>query len=79
MAQLLVRNLDDHVKAGLSERAIRHGRSLEAEVRIILSEAVMPPQTGLGTRIAQRFAGIGLDEPIEEWKNLKIKPADFGE
>ena len=36
MAQLVVRNLEDDVKARLQERAKRHRRSLEAEVREIL-------------------------------------------
>lgn len=39
MAQLLVRNLDEGVKSRLHLRAARHNRSLEAEVRIILTEA----------------------------------------
>lgn len=77
MAQILVRNLDDHVKAGLARRAARHGRSLEAEARAILAEAVEPPETGLGSRIADRFAGIGLEEPFPEWKGQTIRPVDF--
>jgi plasmid stability protein len=79
MAQILVRNLDEHVKAGLARRAARHGRSLEAEARAILAEAVAPPEQGLGTRIAQRFAGIGLDEPIEEWRGEVVRRVDFGD
>ncbi len=39
-AMLTVRNLDPVVKAKLRERAARHGRSMEAEVRDILAEAV---------------------------------------
>lgn len=41
MAQLLVRNLDESVKGRLRLRAARHNRSLEAEARIILTEASM--------------------------------------
>ena len=33
MAQLVVRNLDDDVKAKLQKRAKRHGHSTEEEVR----------------------------------------------
>ncbi len=40
MAQLVVRNLDDDVKAKLQRRAKRHGRSTEEEVRDILRNAV---------------------------------------
>lgn len=40
MSQLLVRNLPDDVKERLRVRAELHNRSLEAEVREILSAAV---------------------------------------
>jgi hypothetical protein len=40
MAQLVVRNIEDHVKEGLRARAVTHGRSLEEEVRVILRSAV---------------------------------------
>ncbi len=65
MAQLVVRNLDDQVKARLKARAARNGRSLEAEVRELLRHAVEGPAPdpagqGLGSRIAARFSGLGL-------------------
>jgi len=65
MAQIVVRNIEDSVKARLKRRAARHGRSMEEEVRAILREAVKRDQShteGLGTRIANRFAGIGFEE-----------------
>ena len=82
MAQLLVRNLDDHVKERLRRLAERHGRSLEQEVREILTGAAVEPaaaEPGLGTRIAQRFADIGLteDEEIAEWRGYPAQPAKF--
>jgi len=40
MAALTIRNLDDDVKAKLRIRAAHNGRSMEAEVREILAEAV---------------------------------------
>ena len=40
MASIIVRNLDDGVKAKLAERARQNGVSMEAEVRRILSESV---------------------------------------
>ena len=39
MATLTIRNLDDDVVARLKSRAAEHGRSLEAELRVLLSEA----------------------------------------
>lgn len=39
MAQVIVRNLDDRVVATLKRKAELHGRSLEQELREILSNA----------------------------------------
>ncbi len=82
MAQLLVRNLDDDVKERLRRLAKRHGRSLEQEVRAILTGAAVQPtaaEPGLGTRITRRFADIGLteDEEIPEWRGYPAQPANF--
>ncbi len=68
MATLTVRGLDDATKTRLRVRAARHGRSMEAEVRAILEDALPsePTSTGLGSRIHTRFAAIGgveLDLP----------------
>jgi plasmid stability protein len=67
MADILVRRLDEAVKQRLKERAERHGRSLEAEVREILMEATCteptapaPEPKGLGTQLAEAFDKIGL-------------------
>jgi plasmid stability protein len=84
MAQLVVRNLEQDVKARLQKRAKRHGRSMEEEVRDILRDAVKGEDRsseGLGTRIANRFKGIGLkkDEEIQEWRGFAIRPAEFEE
>jgi antitoxin FitA len=40
MADITVRNLDDTVRQRLKQRAAAHGRSMEAEVRAILTSAV---------------------------------------
>jgi plasmid stability protein len=40
MAQVIVRNLEDDVKAVLKRRAKQHGWSMEEEVRQILRRAV---------------------------------------
>jgi plasmid stability protein len=69
MARLVIRNLDDGIKAKLQRRARRHGRSIEAEVREILSDAVREEDRArlpLGSSIAARFARIGLDQDIPE-------------
>ena len=80
MAQLLVRNLDDSVKGMLQNRARRHGRSTEEEVREILRNAVRQegaPGLPLGTRIAQRFTSLGLNEEILELRGQTPRSVDF--
>ncbi len=47
MASIVVRGLDDSVKEELTKQAMAHGRSLEAEICDILTEAVRKPQIGL--------------------------------
>jgi plasmid stability protein len=61
MTTLTVRGLDDDTRSRLRVRAARNGRSMEAEVRAILHEALSEPaaDTGLGSRIAARFAAVG--------------------
>lgn len=78
MAQILVRQLDDDVKAKLQQRARRHGRSTEEEVREILRNAVRDeaqPPASLGSRIAARFSGVGLEEEILELRGHPVRPA----
>jgi len=81
MAQLVVRNLDDDVKAKLQRRAKKHGRSTEEEVREILRNAVKDEvrrkQRGLGTEIAELFEGIGFDEEIPEQRGQPVRFPDF--
>lgn len=43
MAVMTIRNLDDSVHEKLRVRAALHGRSMEAEARAILAEAVESP------------------------------------
>ncbi len=80
MAQLVVRNLDDDVKARLQRRARHHGRSTEAEVREILRNAVSDEGAGappLGSRLRARFAGLGLEDELPELRGEAARPATF--
>jgi antitoxin FitA len=82
MAQLLVRNLDEDVKARLQSVAVEHGRSLEDEARAILRQAVAdrPRAPGLGTRMTARFAKSGLrdDEQLPNFGDETVRPVQFG-
>jgi plasmid stability protein len=80
MAQLVVRNLENSVKARLQRRAKRHGRSMEEEVRDILRAAANEPEkptVGLGTEIASLFRENGIDFDIPEFRGYTITPPDF--
>lgn len=52
MPQLLVRNVPDDVVEALRQRAIRHGRSAEAEHRAILEQALLAERRAFGARAA---------------------------
>ena len=69
MATLTIRNVDVGVKERLRVRAARHGRSMEAEVRSILSEAVAgdrdQPEPNLAEAIRRRFLPLGGADGIE--------------
>ena len=81
MAQVIVRRLEEEVKTRLQRRARRHGRSVEEEVRHILRNAVkeeIRPTANLGSRIAARFRGIGLDEDLPELRGQAPQLPDFG-
>jgi antitoxin FitA len=92
MAQILVRNLPDDVKARLQRRAERNARSLEAEVRDILGSVPeptpKPTRRGAGSKLAKKFAAQKV--PQDTWdefeKNLtdlrhswRVRDLDLGE
>jgi plasmid stability protein len=62
MAQVLVRNLNERVVARLKKRASDHGRSLQAEVKLILEEAAREEATDFwkaADRIRERLIRSG--------------------
>lgn len=81
MAALSIRDLDDAVKEKLRLRAARHGRSMEAEIRLILTAAATEdePRTDLFSALTERFAqlaGVELDLPA---RATPPRAADFGD
>lgn len=80
MAQIIVRQLEDEVKARLQRRADRNGRSMEAEVRDILRAASRDdgrPSARLGSRIAERFRGRGLESDLPEIRGQSPRAAEL--
>ncbi len=71
MATVTIRNLDDQLKHRLQLRAARHGRSMEAEARAILSDAVSEPgrPDNLVDALLERFGaagGVDLELPARD-------------
>lgn len=79
MGSINVRNLSDETHKALRVRAAQHGRSMEAEVRAILDDAVLPREkSGLGSMLAaigRDFGGVELDVARDR---TPPHPADFG-
>ena len=61
MASIIIRSLEDDVKARLKQRAAANLRSMEEEARDILRSAVgaTNPRADLGQQIRARFARLG--------------------
>jgi plasmid stability protein len=82
MAQLMVTDLDEAVEAHLRTRARRHGRSLEAEARAILEEAVREQPFAPGLKeegppmLDSAEKGFG-DLMHERFKEIGLKPDEI--
>jgi antitoxin FitA len=62
MTTLTIRNVDAAIKERLRVRAARNGRSMEAELRQILSDTLAPEsgrELNLAEAIRRRFAPLG--------------------
>ena len=53
MAQVLIRDLPDATVEQLRQRAKRHGRSLEGELRLIVTAALRPDPAELAAEMAR--------------------------
>ena len=63
MASVTIRNLDDEVVARLKDRAKANKRSLEAELRAILSETAHRPSREEFRKLAARIRAMTPDVP----------------
>jgi plasmid stability protein len=65
MSTIVIRNLSPETHQSLQSRAAQHGRSIKAEARAILDEAVRPSaRMKLGSalaRLAHPLGGLDLD------------------
>ena len=79
MAAVSVRDLDDNVREQLRLRAARHGRSMEAEIRAILTEAVAGDNRdpSLAHALLARFGELGGVELEMPRRHELPRAADF--
>lgn len=76
MSSIIVRGLDESVKDQLVAQAKRHGRSMEAEVRDILTKATRRPNIGVALMRAAQSVGGVEDLPVPERSDV-ARAADF--
>jgi plasmid stability protein len=65
MANLIVRNLDQRIVDALKQRAARHGRSAEAEHRILLESLLLQPEKKSFSEALATMPNVGLDEDFD--------------
>jgi len=76
---LTVRNLDPEVKARLRQQAARHGRSMEAEARAILTAGVVREEehTDLISSIMRHFADNPVVLELPDRSSAMQRPIEF--
>lgn len=77
MSSIIVRGLDPIEKRRLAAQAKEHGRSIEAEVRDILTRATTRPHIGLALLHAAREFN-GVDELQTPERTDPARVVDFG-
>jgi plasmid stability protein len=65
MANLLVRGVDDALVRALKARAVKHGRSAEAEHREILAAALIQPRKLSFVEVLASMPPVGVDTDFE--------------
>ena len=65
MADLLVRGVDDALVQVLKKRAGAHGRSQEAELRAILSAALLSPPRRKLAELLAAMPDVGVDADFQ--------------
>lgn len=74
MATVTVRNLDESTKRALQHRAVRHGVSMEQEIRAILDAAVVSTERAAKDdnlydavrKLVDKYGGFDLELPPRE-------------
>ncbi len=78
MANLLVRNLNENIVVALKQRAVRHGRSAEAEHRALLEEILLRPKAKSFAEALAAMPDAGQDEDFERLEDAAGNDRVFG-
>ena len=80
MPSLTIRNIDEDLKKNLRMVAAANNRSMEEEARQILRQHLSRQRSasGIGSRIAARFAAIGGTELPEPERSEPREPPAIG-
>ncbi|HWS25773.1 MAG TPA: hypothetical protein VN259_04285 [Xanthomonadales bacterium] len=65
MSSLIVRGVDEDVLRALKMRAVRHGRSTEAEHRALLAEVLLQPRRRPLAEVLASMPDVGKDADFE--------------
>ncbi|MGA8809700.1 MAG: toxin-antitoxin system [Thermoanaerobaculia bacterium] len=77
MPELVIDEIEDDLLYKIRLRAYRNGRTTQAETLEILRATVKSDDIeslGLGTRLAARFHGVGIEEDIPELRGYPVSP-----
>ena len=77
MSSIIVRGLDQSVKDRLAAQAKEHGRSMEAEVRDILTRASSRPHIGIALMHVARDVGGAGELQVPDGSDV-ARSVDFG-
>ena len=75
MANLTIRNLDDAVVEKLKARAKENQRSLEAEIRILLTETTERPSRKTFRELAERISAM-TPEGVKQTDSVELLRED---
>ncbi len=80
MSNITIDQLEPDLSHRLEQRATQHGRTIEAEIKSILSSVLNPetsPQLDLATAIDRRFADLGEFEIPETPRDAMKEAPNF--
>ena len=74
MANLIVRKLDQQIVDALKQRAARHGRSAEAEHRVLLESVLLQSRRKSFAEALADLPNVGKDDDFERHEDEATDP-----